>query len=892
MNPSTQENEDRYRLLIEHSRDLICELAREGNTKGNYLYVSPNYPSVLGYEPAELLHTNAFPLVHPDDLPAVLEKFALTSATATFRYRHKNGSWVWLECSGQVFKNSSGEERVVIISRDVSERKKTMRRLRESEANMGVAQQMMHAGSWEVDLSDPGDMEKKPLRWSDEVFRIFGYEPGAIEVITNETFFNAVHPGDREMVLAAVNTAIENRTDYCIEHRIVRPDGFERMVHEQSKIVYDEKTGRPLKMFGVVQDITDRKHVETALRESQARWRSLVENLPDMIMTLERDGTILFVNGTVQGCTHDKVAGLNLDVLIPEDYKLHVMDCLEHVFATGEASHFEMAKTELGNTAWYAGRIGPIKNEGKIMGATLIITDITVQKRVEESLRESEARFRQMAENIEEVFWMVDHRAETRSRMLYVSPAYEKIWGKTCQSLYENPASFLEAVHPEDRERVATNSRTLQATGKYDEIYRIILPNGSMRWIRDRAFPIHNEAGEVYRIVGLAEDITERKQIESQFFQAQKMEAFGKLAGGVAHDFNNLLTVITGYNEIVLNALNSNDPRRDFVEEIGRAAERAAALTGQLLAFSRQQVLQPKVIDVNKVLENIQKMLSRLIGEDIHLNTEPAEDLQCVKADPGQLENVLMNLVVNARDAMPDGGTLTIKTENVTIPPGDQDILPGDYILLSVADTGVGIPEHVIGQIFEPFFTTKAVGHGTGLGLATCYGIVKQSEGFIAVESTVNEGSVFKIYLPVVHGDDEQGANDPSLSSMPKGNETIMVVEDEPNVRKLAVCALQRLGYCVVEADNGEDAFKIVQSHPSLRLDMVITDMVMPQMGGRDLALWIRLMYPEIKVMFISGYPNHAFDDSELLDDKSIFLSKPFAPKMLALKVRELLDKN
>jgi two-component system, cell cycle sensor histidine kinase and response regulator CckA len=303
-------------------------------------------------------------------------------------------------------------------------------------------------------------------------------------------------------------------------------------------------------------------------------------------------------------------------------------------------------------------------------------------------------------------------------------------------------------------------------------------------------------------------------------------------------------------------------------------------------------VLQPKVISVNKVLENLQKMLRRLIGEDIQLSAEPADDVACVRADPGQLENVLMNLVVNARDAMPGGGTLTIKTENVSIPPGDPDITAGDYVMMSVADTGVGIPEHVIGQIFEPFFTTKPAGHGTGLGLATCYGIVKQSEGFISVESRINEGSTFKIYLPVVHGDQEAEAAETPMAAMPKGNETIMVVEDEPNVRKLTVAALERLGYSIVEADNGEEAFKIVQAHPSLRLDMVITDVVMPQMGGRDLAQWIRLMYPGIKVMFTSGYPNHAFDDYGLLDEKSTFLAKPFAPKMLAVKVRELLDKN
>ena len=637
MNPVIQENEDHYRLLIEHSRDLICELGHEGELRGKYLYLSPNYPQVLGYQPEELLHTDAFALVHPEDLQLVLAKFTCTSETIAFRYRHKDGSWRWLECSGQVFRDAAGRERAVIISRDITESKAHTEHLSESEASMAAAQRMMHVGSWELDIINPDDINNNPLHWSDEVYRIFGYEPGGVEV-SNTTFFNAVHPDDRALVLAAVKTAMETRTQCSIDHRIVLPNGFERIVHEQSLIVYDEKTGKPVKMTGVVQDITDRKHVETALHESQARWRSLVENLPDMVMTLERDGTIPFVNGTVQGCHRGALAGANLERIDPGGAKRkHVRgNASAMFFDTGEPRHFEISKTELGNAAWYSGRIGPIRNEGKIVGATLIVTDITPQKRVEESLRESETRFRQMAENIQEVFWLVDCQGWIlrRANPPYVSPAYEKIWGRPVGDLFEKPGTFIDTVHPEDRERVAAGQK-LQALGKYDEVYRIVRPDGSQRWIHDRAFPIRDESGEVYRVVGLAEDITERKQIESQFFQAQKMEAFGKLAGGVAHDFNNLLTVISGYNEIVLNAFNPNDPRRDCVEEIAKASERAAALTGQLLAFSRQQVLQPKVINVNKVLENIQKMLRRLIGEDIELFTETDENLALCEGGSG-----------------------------------------------------------------------------------------------------------------------------------------------------------------------------------------------------------------------------------------------------------------
>ena len=889
MNPSAKENDERFRLLIEHSHDLICELGHEGATHGHYLYVSPNYTSILGYEPAELLNTNAFEKVHPDDLPEVVVKFSLPSATATFRYRHKDGSWRWFECSGKVFKTSSGEERGVIVSRDITERKKTESRLLDSESDLAMSQKIMRVGSWQLDLTDLDDVSSNRLRWSDEVFRIFGYEPGGIEV-SNENFFNAIHPEDRELVRQKVAEAIENHTQYSVDHRIVLPNGTERVVHEQSQILYDDETGKPLKMFGVVQDVTERTHVETALRESQARWRSLVENVPDIIMTLDCEGVILFINRLLPGFSRQQIVGASAYNFVPKDFRAEARRRIEHVFKTGETIEDQIeAMGANRTTAWYSCRVGPIRDGEQIVAATLIATDITVQKRVEESLRESEARFRQIAENIQEVFWVVD--IFSKSRLVYVSPAYEKIWGHTCKSLYDDPSSLLKTIHPEDRGRVEA-ARSKQVKGEYDEIYKIIRPDGEIRWIHDRSFPVLNESKQVYRIVGLAEDITERKQIEVQFFQSQKMEAFGRLAGGVAHDFNNLLTVIAGYNEIVLNAFNPNDPRRDCVVEIGKAAERASALTGQLLAFSRQQVMQPKVINLNSVFKNVEKMLSRLIGEDILLESQPAEELGCVKADPGQLENVLMNLAVNARDAMPHGGTLTIKTENTTVYEGNADVAPGDYVMVSVTDTGGGMSEQVQSQIFEPFFTTKPAGHGTGLGLATCYGIVKQSDGYITVESEIHKGTTFRIYLARVEENEEQKPAGNDSSSMPHGNETVLMVEDEPNVRKLAVAVLQRLGYNVIEAANGEEAFHIAQARLGQRLDLVITDVVMPQMGGRDLALWIRAMYPETKVMFTSGYPNHAFDDDQLLDEKSMFMSKPFAPKMLAMKVRELLDRQ
>ena len=873
------DSDERFRLLIEHSRDLICEIGLEGEKRGRFLYLSPNYKAVLGYDPSELLHANSFDNIHPEDLSEIRRNFTMEPTTVTFRYRHKDGNWLWMEAVARIFENSAGEKRICLISRDITERKKADEALRMSEQRY---RQMVENSPEAIMI-----YSENRIVFATEPFAKLLRAPSAQSLIGRNAF-DFVHTNSRELVKQWDRRVNDGRAPLpMIEQQLVRLDGAPLFVESLSSP--GTYNGQPA-IHVTIHDITDRKHMEEALRESQAKWRSLVENVPDTIATVDADGGILFINRIFVGHSREQVIGASIYQFVPKAFRGEVEKAVRHVFQTGETAHFQMAEQEPGGRAtWYSGRVGPINSGDTIVAATLILTDITEQKRTEQSLRESETRFRQMAENIEEVFWMIEY--PERSRMIYISPAYEKIWGRTCQRLYAKPDSLMEAIHPEDRDAVEA-AFSLQAEGKYDESYRIVRPDGSTRWIRDRAFPIRDEQGAIYRIVGLAEDITARKEIEMQFFQSQKMDAFGKLAGGVAHDFNNLLTVISGYNEIVLNAFSPNDPRRDCVEEIAKAAERASSLTGQLLAFSRQQVMQPKIICLNDVIENVQKMLRRLIGEDILLETRTAENPHTCKADPGQLENVLMNLAVNARDAMPDGGTLSISTENVAMLWGDPTVPPGDYAVITVADTGVGMTDHVKGQIFEPFFTTKPVGHGTGLGLATCYGIIKQSNGFINVESETGKGTTFKIYLPSVSGELAKNQTAGRQAPLPGGTERILLVEDETNVRKLAVSILRKLGYDVLEASNGEEAFHVAQSQIDNKIDLLITDIVMPQMGGRDLALWIRAMFPDAKILFTSGYPNRAFDDNDLLDENSLFMSKPYAPKVLATQVRELLDKK
>ncbi len=399
----------------------------------------------------------------------------------------------------------------------------------------------------------------------------------------------------------------------------------------------------------------------------------------------------------------------------------------------------------------------------------------------------------------------------------------------------------------------------------------------------------------------LKEEIVERKRAEEerislqeQLQQAQKMEAIGQLAGGVAHDFNNLLTIITGYSDLMLSQLNEEDSLYGDVIEIKRAAERASTLTRQLLAFSRKQVLQPKILDLNQLVANLDKMLRRLIGEDIELVTKMDEKLGRIKADPGQIEQVVLNLVVNARDAMPKGGRLTIETANAELDEyytrTHLGVKPGHYVMISISDTGAGMTPEVKERIFEPFFTTKEKGRGTGLGLSTVYGIVKQSEGYIWVYSEPGQGTTFKIYFPVIEDMVESLESTPDSKKTVRGTETILLVEDEEMVRGLVRMILERNGYHVLEASGGENALRIAQEYRSQPIHLMVTDVVMPGMSGRELVDCMKILRPEIKILYISGYTNDAIIRHGVLGEGTAFLQKPFTANILTHKIREVLD--
>ena len=628
---------------------------------------------------------------------------------------------------------------------------------------------------------------------------------------------------------------------------------------------------------------------------------------------------------------------------------------------------------------------------------------------------ESVEQFRELMEHLQQVFWIKNF---TTPGVLYVSPAYEKVWGRTRQSLYDNFQTLQDSIHPEDRKHIAGPMDGDNDVGGREEEYRILRPNGEIRWIRSRSYPVRNKQGEIQRHAGIDEDITRQKaserersrlaaiveysddaflstsvegiiinwnqgaerlygysseeiighsisvlyppdhyqeyldvlkkikqgesipmhetvrkrkdgslvnmsvsispienrsgevvgaskishditkikKLEAQFIEAQKMEVVGQLAGGVAHDFNNVLGVILGYSDLIAEDLGPENPLQKYAAEIRLAAQRAAGLTQQLLIFSRKQTVQAVVLDLNEVVESMDKMLRRLVDENIEMTVIYGNQIAQVKADSGYIWQVLMNLVVNARDAMPNGGKLAIETSNVTLDEAyaqaHPGATPGDYVLLSVSDTGTGMSEDVKAHLFEAFFTTKPAGKGTGLGLVTCQTVVRQSGGHIDVSSELGQGTTFKIYLPRI----EQPL--PIVASLLHktgplrrgGTETVLVVEDDPSVRELARGVLKAQGYEVLTAPNGQDALRVAREHQGQPIALIVTDVIMPRMGGVVMADWLKTTYPDLKVLFTSGYTEDAIAHHGVLDEGVEFLPKPYTPKNLARKVRKMLD--
>jgi two-component system, cell cycle sensor histidine kinase and response regulator CckA len=504
------------------------------------------------------------------------------------------------------------------------------------------------------------------------------------------------------------------------------------------------------------------------------------------------------------------------------------------------------------------------------------------------ALRATEEQFRQLADNVKEAIVIVD----LPDHPVFVSRAWQDIWGRDVADVCHDPKAWFEAVHRDDRDAVAEARRAVARGESAIADFRVVRPDGSLRWVRARFFPVRDSEERVVRSVGLIEDTTEMRRTEDQLRQAQKMEAIGRLAGGIAHDFNNLLVAILGYSDLALSDLGAQHRSAEDLRQIRAAAKSAGSLTRQLLAFSRRQVLQPHVIDLNHVLRRVEPLLRRLITEDIALTMTLATPLARVTADPGQIEQVIVNLAVNARDAMPHGGQLSIETLNVDLDEqyaaGHAGAAAGRHVMLGVSDTGTGMDEATQKRLFEPFFTTKEPGHGTGLGLATVYGIIKQSQGSIWVYSEPGHGSTFKIYLPATT---TQAEVDPAVASEVNlsGSETVLLVEDQDEPRSAIREILRRHGYTVLEAGSGPEAIGLSR-RADAAIHVLLTDVVVPGMSGRQIGERLHEERLGLRVIYMSGYTDDAIVRHGMLEGGDVFLQKPFTADALLRTIRRVLD--
>jgi PAS domain S-box-containing protein len=637
-----------------------------------------------------------------------------------------------------------------------------------------------------------------------------------------------------------------------------------------------------------------RKQVETALRHERDRAKRYLDTAEVCLVKLDLEGRIVLVNRyacSVLGWTAEELVGQRwVDKCLPARIRDAAGESLLRLLG-GDASTIEnVILTKSGEERLIEWRNTLLRDdEGRITGTFSSGTDMTERHQAVEALRTAEERMRFALEAAGVGIWDLDY---TTGELRW-SETVETFYGLQPGTFPGTFDAFIERVHPEDRESVlATMANAIENRADFSTQHRSTWPDGTVRWLTSSGRIHLGEHGKVVRVVGISQDVTERRALGEQYRQALKMEAVGRLASGVAHDFNNLLTGILGHCELLLADLNCDDPRQADIAAIQKAGQSAAGLTRQLLAFSRKQIVEPTLLDLNVIVADMRAMLKRLIGEDVNVVLELRPEMAPVKADRTQLEQIVLNLALNARDAMPSGGTLTIETAVIELDANDSKNhftgRPGLYVALRVTDTGTGMTPQVQAHLFEPFFTTKPHGQGTGLGLATVQDIVTRSGGSITVDTEVARGTSVKVYFPMA--DSAGVVAEPRLrASRRSGSETVLVVEDAAGLRHLARRLLQRQGYEVLTAANADDAVRLFEDNPSI--DLLLTDVVMPGTSGPELARRLMEWRPALKVIYMSGYTDDAIVQHGVLNHGVAFIHKPFTSDTLGHKIRETLDR-
>jgi PAS domain S-box-containing protein len=713
-----------------------------------------------------------------------------------------------------------------------------------------------------------------------------------------ETVGRAVYElGDRRFDVPALRSLLEtilplntSFDDFRLDLDL--PDLGRRILILNARRIYREARKTQLILLAI-EDVTERERAH----EAQARLAAIVDGSDDAILSTSLDGTIRTWNAGAErlyGYKAEEAVGKHIALVVPPERRAEPAAMYERIARGERVASFETERIRKdGARVQVSVTLSPIRDpQGRIVGVAKIARDITARRRVEQALRETSEHLMNVCAASPAVLYTLQVAADAPVPVpTWISENVTPMLGYTVAEALD-PEWWVRHLHPDDRAEAVARSGALETADRLAHEYRFLRKDGAVVWIRDELRVVCEASGRPRHIVGAWLDITERRALEEQLLQAQKMESVGRLAGGVAHDFNNLLTVITGAADLAAAGLREGDPLLAELQEIRRAAERAASLTRQLLAFSRRQIFQPRVLNLNDVLADMAPMLRRLLGEDIVLTIAAAPGLGNARVDPAQLNQVIMNLVVNSRDAMPKGGALTLETANVELDEAyarhHVGVTPGSYVMLAVTDTGTGMDEATRRRVFEPFFTTKEPGRGTGLGLSTVYGIVKQSGGNVWVYSEPGVGTTFKIYLPRVAAPVD--AVRPAAASRRGGSETILVVEDEPELRAVTRRMLERAGYRVLAAGTAEEALRAAERHHE-PIHLLVTDVVMPALRGPELAARLAALHPETRVLYVSGYAANAIVHQGVLDPGTEFLSKPYDAATLTERVRQVLDR-
>jgi len=773
-----------------------------------------------------------------------------------------------------------------------------MGRLAKSEERFRLIAEATNDVLWDWDIIN------NQVWWNEGLRTVLGYSSPSL---TYDEWMELIHPHDRQRVLSDLGSRLKGESHTCqAEYRFRRADGTYGYFTDRFAILRDDHR-QPIRLLGAMTDITDRKRSESE-RETLGM---AVEQADESIIVTDSDGVITYVNPSferVTGYTREEVIGKNPRILKSGEQGPEFYKSLWQTLTEGRVWSGPLTNQRKDGTLYEEETIiSPVRGkDGRLLHYVAVKRDLTHAKRSEaETARLSievskqKQQLESIVKSVPGVVWEAWGKPdEADQRIDFVSEYVETLLGYRVAEWLSTPNFWLSIVDPDDKKRVAAEAAEQFSSGKGGQSeFRWIRKDGRRVWVEAHTTVIADDKGQPAGMRGVNIDITERKTLEAQLRQAQKMEAIGALAGGIAHDFNNMLTVINGYSELVIGKLHAHDPLREKIEEIKKAGCRAAALTRQLLIFSRKQVLQPTVLDLNSIIPETERMLARLIGENIELRTVLSSSIGNIRADRGQIEQIIMNLAVNARDAMPHGGHLTIETERVTLEEEyvrqHPECKPGLYAMLAVSDSGLGMDAQTQARIFEPFFTTKESGKGTGLGLSIVYGIVRQSGGTICVYSEVGHGTTIKIYFPSVGDGKEvqESYPDAGAAEDDRGTETILLTEDDDSLRKLARTMLEVRGYRVLEAANAEEATSISERHtPPIHL--LLTDVIMPGGNGIDLSRRLAQTRPGLKVLYMSGFTDNAIVHQAVLHGRMFFIQKPFEAKWLARKVREVLGRN